>query len=98
MTGERGQGYRQWLAERTVAVVGLARSGVAAARLIRRLGGRVLASDSGARESPSAQARDSRAPQSQAGTPPPRRSEEHTTQLQCRPQLLCRRLLEKQKD
>jgi UDP-N-acetylmuramoylalanine--D-glutamate ligase len=34
-----------------VAVVGLARSGVAAARLIRRLGGRVLASDSGARES-----------------------------------------------
>ena len=36
MTGERGQGYRQWLAERTVAVVGLARSGVAAARLIRR--------------------------------------------------------------
>src|SRR2546422_1132266 len=51
MTGERGQGYRQWLAERTVAVVGLARSGVAAARLIRRLGGRVLASDAGPRES-----------------------------------------------
>src|SRR3989442_10685069 len=58
MTGERGEGYRQWLAERTVAVVGLARSGVAAARLIRRLGGRVLASDSGARESLSAEARD----------------------------------------
>lgn len=39
-------------------MVGLARSGVAAARLIRRLGGRVLASDSGARESLSAEARD----------------------------------------
>jgi UDP-N-acetylmuramoylalanine--D-glutamate ligase len=51
MTAERGPAYRQWLAQRTVAVVGLARSGVAAARLIRRLGGRVLASDSGARES-----------------------------------------------
>ena len=51
MTAERGPAYRQWLARRTVAVVGLARSGVAAARLIRRLGGRVLASDSGARES-----------------------------------------------
>ena len=51
MTAERGPAYRQWLAQRTVAVVGLARSGVAAARLVRRLGGRVLASDSGARES-----------------------------------------------
>ena len=49
MTAERGPAYRQWLARRTVAVVGLARSGVAAARLIRRLGGRVLASDSGPR-------------------------------------------------
>jgi UDP-N-acetylmuramoylalanine--D-glutamate ligase len=58
MAGARGGAYRQWLSERTVAVVGLARSGVAAARLIRRLGGRVLASDSGARESLSAQARD----------------------------------------
>jgi UDP-N-acetylmuramoylalanine--D-glutamate ligase len=58
MAGERGAAYRQWLAERTTAVVGLARSGVAAARLIRRLGGRVLASDSGARESLSAEARD----------------------------------------
>jgi UDP-N-acetylmuramoylalanine--D-glutamate ligase len=58
MAGERGAAYRQWLSERTTAVVGLARSGVAAARLIRRLGGRVLASDSGARESLSAQARD----------------------------------------
>ncbi|MBI1727890.1 MAG: UDP-N-acetylmuramoyl-L-alanine--D-glutamate ligase [Candidatus Rokubacteria bacterium] len=57
MAGERGAAYRQWLAERTTAVVGLARSGVAAARLIRRLGGRVLASDSGARESLSADAR-----------------------------------------
>jgi UDP-N-acetylmuramoylalanine--D-glutamate ligase len=51
MTAERGPAYRQWLAQQTVAVVGLARSGVAAAHLIRRLGGRVLASDSGARES-----------------------------------------------
>lgn len=50
MTGERGPAYRQWLAQRTVAVVGLARSGVAAARLLRRLGSCVLASDSGARE------------------------------------------------
>ena len=33
---------------RTVAVVGLARSGVAAARLLRRLGAHVLGSDSGA--------------------------------------------------
>jgi UDP-N-acetylmuramoylalanine--D-glutamate ligase len=41
----RGEAYRRWLAGQTVAVVGLARSGVAAARLIRRLGGRVLASD-----------------------------------------------------
>jgi len=58
MTGERGPVYRQWLAGRAVAVVGLARSGVAAARLIRRLGGLVLASDSGSRESLSADARD----------------------------------------
>ncbi|HEV8226373.1 MAG TPA: UDP-N-acetylmuramoyl-L-alanine--D-glutamate ligase [Methylomirabilota bacterium] len=50
MAAERGAAYRQWLAQRTVAVVGLARSGVSAARLIRRLGGRVLASDSGARD------------------------------------------------
>jgi UDP-N-acetylmuramoylalanine--D-glutamate ligase len=58
MAGERGPAYREWLAGRTTAVVGLARSGVAAARLIRRLGGRVLASDSGARESLSTEARD----------------------------------------
>lgn len=45
-TGDRGSTYRRWLAGRTVSVVGLARSGVAAARLVRRLGGRVLASDS----------------------------------------------------
>src|SRR5215468_4935768 len=42
VAGERGAAYRRWLAARTVAVVGLARSGVAAARLIRHLGGRVL--------------------------------------------------------
>jgi UDP-N-acetylmuramoylalanine--D-glutamate ligase len=45
---DRGPAYRRWLAGRTVSVVGLARSGIAAARLIRRLGGRVLASDSAA--------------------------------------------------
>ncbi len=56
-TTERGQAYRRWLAARTVSVVGLAKSGVAAARLIRRLGGRVLASDAGARETLSADAR-----------------------------------------
>jgi len=56
MAGERGLAYRQWLAQRTVAVVGLARSGVAAARLIRRLGSRVLASDSSPRESLSPEA------------------------------------------
>jgi UDP-N-acetylmuramoylalanine--D-glutamate ligase len=44
--GERGATYRQSIAGKTVSVVGLAKSGVAAARLIRRLGGRVLASDS----------------------------------------------------
>src|SRR5712691_7422923 len=58
VAGERGAAYRRWLAARTVAVVGLARSGVAAARLIRHLGGRVLASDSGAREALSAEARE----------------------------------------
>jgi UDP-N-acetylmuramoylalanine--D-glutamate ligase len=44
--GERGATYRQSLEGKTVSVVGLAKSGVAAARLIRHLGGRVLASDS----------------------------------------------------
>ena len=46
----RGPAYRRWLAGKTVAVVGLARSGVAAARLVLDLGGRVLASDAGASE------------------------------------------------
>jgi len=46
----RGDAFRRWLAGRTVAVVGLARSGVAAARLAARLGARVLASDSAPRE------------------------------------------------
>ena len=53
----RGAAYRQWLAGRTVAVVGLARSGIAAARLVARLGGRVLASDSAPLEAWSAEAR-----------------------------------------
>jgi UDP-N-acetylmuramoylalanine--D-glutamate ligase len=42
---ERGEPFRRWLEGRTVSVVGLARSGVAAARLARRLGAHVLASD-----------------------------------------------------
>jgi UDP-N-acetylmuramoylalanine--D-glutamate ligase len=57
-TTDRGPGYRRWLAARTVAVVGLARSGMAAARLIRRLGGRVLASDSAPAEALAARARE----------------------------------------
>jgi UDP-N-acetylmuramoylalanine--D-glutamate ligase len=48
---DRGPAYRRWLASRTVSVVGLARSGISAAQLIHRLGGRVLASDSAARAS-----------------------------------------------
>ena len=55
--GERGATYRQSLAGKTVSVVGLAKSGVAAARLIRRLGGRVLASDSSPLEALPAEAR-----------------------------------------
>ena len=55
-TSERGPAYRRWLAGRTVSVVGLARSGVAAARLIRRVGGHVLASDAGAPASLSVEA------------------------------------------
>src|SRR5436309_288495 len=55
-TSDRGPAYRRWLAGRTVSVVGLARSGIAAARLIRRVGGGVLASDSGAAASLSAEA------------------------------------------
>jgi UDP-N-acetylmuramoylalanine--D-glutamate ligase len=53
----RGPAYRRWLAGRVVAVVGLARSGVAAARLVRRAGGRVLASDAGDGEAVRAAAR-----------------------------------------
>src|SRR5712692_9593014 len=55
-TSERGPAYRRWLAGRTVSVVGLARSGIAAARLIRRVGGHVLASDAGGPASLSAEA------------------------------------------
>src|SRR6266498_4165639 len=57
-TSDRGPAYRRWLAGRVVSVVGLARSGVAAARLIRRVGGRVLASDAGKRTSLSAAAQE----------------------------------------
>ncbi|MCI0545734.1 MAG: UDP-N-acetylmuramoyl-L-alanine--D-glutamate ligase [Candidatus Rokubacteria bacterium] len=52
MTGgtiARGPAYRRWLGRQTVAVVGLARSGVAAARLVRAVGGQVLASDAAPR-------------------------------------------------
>jgi UDP-N-acetylmuramoylalanine--D-glutamate ligase len=54
---ERGPVYRRWLSGKTVSVVGLARSGVAASRLILELDGRVLASDSKPRESLSPEAR-----------------------------------------
>ncbi len=53
----RGPAYRRRLAGKTVSVVGLARSGVAAARLIRRVGGTVLASDAADRAALSADAR-----------------------------------------
>lgn len=42
----RGSAYREWLRGRRVSVVGLARSGVAAARLLVRLGARITATDS----------------------------------------------------
>ena len=68
--GERGAIYRRSLADKTVSVVGLAKSGVAAARLIARLGGRVLASDAAPREAWSPEARRL---ESEASTRPPRR-------------------------
>jgi len=55
--GTRGVPYRESLDGKTIAVVGLAKSGVAAARLLRRLGARVLASDSSPIESLTAEAR-----------------------------------------
>jgi UDP-N-acetylmuramoylalanine--D-glutamate ligase len=55
--GTRGVPYRESLAGKTTAVVGLAKSGVAAARLLRRLGVRVLASDSSPLESLTEEAR-----------------------------------------
>ncbi len=54
---ERGTAYRRWVEGKTVAVVGLAKSGLAAARLVARLGGRVLASDAAPLEAWSAEAR-----------------------------------------
>jgi len=53
----RGARYRESLAGKTIAVVGLAKSGVAAARLLCRLGARVLASDSSPLEALTAEAR-----------------------------------------
>jgi UDP-N-acetylmuramoylalanine--D-glutamate ligase len=41
----RGQAYREWLKGRRVSVVGLARSGVAACRLLADCGARVVATD-----------------------------------------------------
>jgi UDP-N-acetylmuramoylalanine--D-glutamate ligase len=58
----RGPAYRQWLGGQTVSVVGLARSGIAAARLILRLGGRVLASDAGPSDRLAPEARDLEGP------------------------------------
>jgi UDP-N-acetylmuramoylalanine--D-glutamate ligase len=59
MKGATGRGpvYRRRLAGKTVSVVGLARSGVAAARLLRRVGGNVLASDAADRGALSPEAR-----------------------------------------
>ncbi len=57
MVTGRGAAFRDWLSGKTVAVVGLARSGVAAARLVDRLGGRVLASDTAPLHAWSAEAR-----------------------------------------
>jgi UDP-N-acetylmuramoylalanine--D-glutamate ligase len=54
---QRGRGYLGTLAGRRVAVVGLARSGVAAARLLHAAGARVSASDAKPREALSAEAR-----------------------------------------
>ena len=51
----RGPAYRRRLAGKTVSVVGLAKSGIAAARLIRRVGGTVLASDAADRAGLSAE-------------------------------------------
>jgi len=53
----RGARYRESLAGKTIAVVGLAKSGVAAARLLCRLRARVLASDSSPLEALAAEAR-----------------------------------------
>ena len=69
-TMDRGAAYRRWLDGKTVAVVGLAKSGVAAARLVARVGGRVLASDAAPREAWSPVARGL---ESEASTRPPRR-------------------------
>src|SRR3989442_12366474 len=41
----RGQAYRDWLRGRRVSVVGLGRSGLAAARLLVACGARVVATD-----------------------------------------------------
>src|SRR5258705_6170590 len=60
---ERGTAYRRWLDGKTVAVVGLAKSGVAAARLVARLGSRVLAFDGAPREAWSPEARRLEPPQ-----------------------------------
>jgi len=45
MTTERGEAYRAWLKGRQVLVVGLARSGVAACRLLVASGARVVGTD-----------------------------------------------------
>ncbi len=45
MTTERGKAYRGWLKGRHVLVVGLARSGVAACRLLQASGARVFGTD-----------------------------------------------------
>ena len=63
----RGPAYRRRLAGKIVSVVGLAKSGVAAARLIRRVGGTVLASDAADRAALSAEALGSSATAARSG-------------------------------
>ena len=56
----RGSGYRQWLRGKRVTVVGLARSGIAAARLLTKLGARVTATDTKSLTALTPEARDLR--------------------------------------
>ena len=54
----RGQAYREWARGLRVTVVGLARSGVAACRLLREIGASVIATDMKPKGELSPEARD----------------------------------------